>query len=236
MKNTEISQNPTLNKFLASAGVASRRKSVEFIESGKVKVNGKVILEPGYRVTSTDIVFCNNVQVRTIEDFVYYLINKPVKYVTSTSDPQGRDVVVSLVKDNSNILPVGRLDYMTSGVLLLTNDNELIHKLTHPSFNVKKKYQVLLDKRFVDEEGLTKGIQLEDGFIKPDKVDCVGERVVNIEIHSGKNRVVRRIFETLGYKVLTLERINFAGLEKGSLLPGEYRALSKKEVDSLKTE
>ena len=230
-----------LNKYLANAGVCSRREADEFITSGAVKVNGEVVTELGTKVKRSDEVLFNENPV-SIEKKVYILLNKPKDYVTTSDDPQQRKTVMDLVKDAcpERIYPVGRLDRNTTGVLLLTNDGELASKLTHPKFLKKKVYHVFLDKN-VSTEGLQKiadGIELEDGEVHADSIEYADERdhsQVGIEIHSGRNRIVRRIFESLGYRVVKLDRVQFAGLTKKNLRRGDWRFLTEKEVDMLRS-
>ena len=230
-----------LNKYLANAGVCSRREADEFITSGAVKVNGEVVTELGTKVKRSDEVLFNENPV-SIEKKVYILLNKPKDYVTTSDDPQQRKTVMDLVKDAcpERIYPVGRLDRNTTGVLLLTNDGELASKLTHPKFLKKKVYHVFLDKN-VSTEDLQKiadGIELEDGEVHADAIEYADERdhsQVGIEIHSGRNRIVRRIFESLGYRVVKLDRVQFAGLTKKNLRRGDWRFLTEKEVDMLRS-
>ena len=230
-----------LNKYLANAGVCSRREADEFITSGAVKVNGEVVTELGTKVKRSDEVLFNENPV-SIEKKVYILLNKPKDYVTTSDDPQQRKTVMDLVKDvcPERIYPVGRLDRNTTGVLLLTNDGELASKLTHPKFLKKKVYHVFLDKN-VSTEDLQKiadGIELEDGEVHADSIEYADERdhsQVGIEIHSGRNRIVRRIFESLGYRVVKLDRVQFAGLTKKNLRRGDWRFLTEKEVDMLRS-
>ena len=229
-----------LNKFLANAGVCSRREADEFIQAGVVTVNGEVVTELGTKVLRTDEVRFHDQPV-TIEKKVYVLLNKPKDYVTTADDPQQRKTVMDLVKNAcpERIYPVGRLDRNTTGVLLLTNDGDLASKLTHPKYLKKKIYHVFLDKACSahDLEQIATGIQLEDGEIKADDVQYAhptDKKQVGIEIHSGKNRIVRRIFESLGYKVLKLDRVQFAGLTKKNLKRGDWRYLTEEEVDRLR--
>ena len=230
-----------LNKYLANAGVCSRREADEFITSGAVKVNGEVVTELGTKVKRSDEVLFNENPV-SIEKKVYILLNKPKDYVTTSDDPQQRKTVMDLVKDAcpERIYPVGRLDRNTTGVLLLTNDGELASKLTHPKFLKKKVYHVFLDKN-VSTEDLQKiadGIELEDGEVHADSIEYADEHdhsQVGIEIHSGRNRIVRRIFESLGYRVVKLDRVQFAGLTKKNLRRGDWRFLTEKEVDMLRS-
>ncbi len=229
-----------LNKYLANAGVCSRREADEYITNGSVKVNGEVVTELGTKVTRKDSVLFNDQPV-SLERKVYVLLNKPKDTVTTSDDPQGRQTVMDLVRNASQerIYPVGRLDRNTTGVLLLTNDGDLASKLTHPKYVKKKIYHVWLDKD-VEETDLAKiaaGIELEDGPIHADAIAYANEEdknQVGIEIHSGKNRIVRRIFEHLGYRVVKLDRVYFAGLTKKNLPRGRWRHLTQQEVNILK--
>ena len=229
-----------LNKYLANAGVCSRREADEYIQAGNVKVNGEVVTELGTKVTRKDTILFND-QPISLERKIYVLLNKPKDTVTTSDDPQGRQTVMDLVRNASQerIYPVGRLDRNTTGVLLLTNDGDLASKLTHPKFVKKKIYHVWLDKD-VNPEDLAKisaGIELEDGPIHADAIAYANEKDKNqigIEIHSGKNRIVRRIFEFLGYRVTKLDRVYFAGLTKKNLPRGRWRHLTQQEVNMLK--
>ena len=240
----EVNYDPNeplrLNKFLANAGICSRREADEFIQAGVVTVNGEVITELGAKVLRTDEVKFHDQPV-TIEKKVYVLLNKPKDYVTTSDDPQQRKTVMDLVKGAcpERIYPVGRLDRNTTGVLLLTNDGDLASKLTHPKYLKKKIYHVFLDKSCSahDLQQIADGIQLEDGEIKADDVQYAhptDKKQVGIEIHSGKNRIVRRIFESLGYRVQKLDRVQFAGLTKKNLKRGDWRYLTEDEVDRLR--
>lgn len=229
-----------LNKFLANAGICSRREADEFITAGVVSVNGEVVTELGTKIKRSDVVKFHDEPV-SIERKVYVLLNKPKDTVTTSDDPQERRTVMDLVKGacNERIYPVGRLDRNTTGVLLLTNDGDLASKLTHPKFLKKKIYHVHLDKNLTkaDMEQIAAGIQLEDGEIHADAIsyaDEVKKDQVGIEIHSGKNRIVRRIFESLGYKVTKLDRVFFAGLTKKGLRRGDWRYLTEAEVNYLR--
>ncbi len=229
-----------LNKYLANAGVCSRREADEFIQSGKVTVNGIVVKELGTKVKRSDEVKFHEQPV-SIEKKVYILLNKPKDYVTTSDDPQQRKTVMDLVKDAcpERIYPVGRLDRNTTGVLLLTNDGELASKLTHPKFLKKKVYHVFLDKNVAtdDLQKIADGLELEDGEVHADAIEYADERdqsQVGIEIHSGRNRIVRRIFEHLGYRVIKLDRMQFAGLTKKGLRRGDWRFLTEQEVDMLR--
>ena len=239
-ENIDPTEPLRLNKFLANAGVCSRREADEFIQAGLVTVNGEVVTELGTKILRTDEVKFHDAPV-TLEKKVYVLLNKPKDYVTTSDDPQQRKTVMDLVKDvcPERIYPVGRLDRNTTGVLLLTNDGDLASKLTHPKFLKKKVYHVHLDKSLTshDMDQIREGIQLEDGEIKADAIEYADDRdksQVGIEIHSGKNRIVRRIFESLGYRVTKLDRVQFAGLTKKNLRRGDWRFLTEKEVDMLR--
>ena len=240
----EINYDPNeplrLNKFLANAGICSRREADEFIQAGVVTVNGEVVTELGTKILRTDEVKFHDQPVK-IEKKVYVLLNKPKDYVTTSDDPQQRKTVMDLVKNAcpERIYPVGRLDRNTTGVLLLTNDGDLASKLTHPKYLKKKIYHVYLDKNVTahDLQQIAEGIQLEDGEIKADDVQyahATDKKQVGIEIHSGKNRIVRRIFESLGYHVQKLDRVQFAGLTKKNLKRGDWRYLTEEEVDRLR--
>lgn len=239
-EQSEPETSVRLNKFLAHAGVASRREADQLILAGAVVVNGTPVLELGTKVAPTDRVEVNG-KVLTAEEKVYILLNKPRNVVTTTEDPQERLTVLNLVRNaaTERIYPVGRLDRNTTGVLLLTNDGDLASKLVHPSFKKKKIYQVWLDKEVTPEDmqKLADGVELSDGEMHADAISYVDEEdhtQVGIEIHSGKNRVVRRLFEALGYRVLKLDRVYFAGLTKKNLGRGKWRYLTEQEVINLK--
>ena len=239
-ENFDPTEPLRLNKFLANAGVCSRREADEFIQAGVVTVNGEVVTELGTKILRTDEVKFHDTPV-SLEKKVYVLLNKPKDYVTTSDDPQQRKTVMDLVKDvcPERIYPVGRLDRNTTGVLLLTNDGDLASKLTHPKLLKKKVYHVHLDKNLTshDMDQIREGITLEDGEIKADAVEYADQHdksQVGIEIHSGKNRIVRRIFESLGYRVTKLDRVQFAGLTKKNLRRGDWRFLTEKEVDMLR--
>ena len=230
-----------LNKYLADAGICSRREADVLIASGAVKVNGKVVTQLGTKVSLSDKVQYGG-QTLKREKLRYLLLNKPKGFITTSDDPQNRKTVMSLVEKacEERIYPVGRLDRNTTGLLLFTNDGDLAKKLTHPSHNVKKIYHVVLDKNLTKKDMLSiaQGLQLEDGFVRADAIAYVGDgkdkKEVGIELHSGKNRIVRRIFEHLGYKVVKLDRVFFAGLTKKDLPRGKWRFLTPKEVGLLK--
>ena len=230
-----------LNKFMAHCGVCSRRDAVALINTGKVKINGTIATEPGYKVKETDEVVYNGKKLFVTKNLVYILLNKPKDYITTTDDPQGRKTVLELIQKatTERVYPIGRLDRNTSGVLLLTNDGELTQKLTHPSNEIKKLYAVTLDRPLskADFETIVAGVQLEDGLAKVDAfgyTDPKDKTQVGVEIHSGKNRIVRRIFEHLKYDVKGLDRVIFAGLTKKNVDRGKWRFLSEKEVRDLK--
>jgi 23S rRNA pseudouridine2605 synthase len=230
-----------LNKYLAHSGVCSRREADKLITSGQVKVNGMVISELGYKVQASDNIEYGNKTLRR-EQLVYVLLNKPKGFITSLEDPFERKTVMSLVENSvkERIYPVGRLDKNTTGLLLFTNDGEMTKKLTHPSHNIKKIYHVVLDKALTKNHFLeiTEGIELEDGPIKPDAIAYVenteNRKEIGIEIHSGRNRIVRRIFEHFGYKIIKLDRVKLGGLTKKDLARGQWRYLLPAEINMLK--
>ena len=237
---TDPNEPIRLNKFLANAGICSRREADEFIAAGVVSVNGEVVTELGTKIKRTDEVKFHDEPV-SVERKVYVLLNKPKDCVTTSDDPQERKTVMHCVKDacKERIYPVGRLDRNTTGVLLLTNDGDLASKLTHPKFLKKKVYHVYCDKNVTkaDLDQIAAGITLEDGEIHADVISYASEtdkKQVGIEIHSGKNRIVRRIFESLGYKVVKLDRVYFAGLTKKGLKRGDWRFLTEMEVNMLR--
>ena len=228
-----------INKYIAHAGVASRRKAEELIKQGLVTVNGQVVRELATTIKSGDKVEVEGQPIYN-EEKVYYLLNKPRGVISSVTDDKGRKTVVDLLPNvKERIYPVGRLDRNTTGVLLLTNDGDLASKLTHPKFLKKKVYHVFLDKPVTanDLQKISDGIELEDGEIKADAIEYASPddlTQVGIEIHSGKNRIVRRIFESLGYRVVKLDRVQFAGLTKKNVRRGDWRFLTEKEVDMLR--
>jgi len=228
-----------LNKFIAHCGVCSRRDAAEWVKLGKVKVNNETITEPGHKLSAKDEVRVNGKKIFLAKNLVYILLNKPKDYITTTDDPQKRKTVLDLIKVKERIYPVGRLDRNTSGVLLLTNDGELSQKLTHPSHEVKKVYHVTLNRDLdkKDFDRVLKGVDLEDGPASVDVLayaDVKDKTQLGVEIHSGRNRIVRRIFEHLGYDVKNLDRVMFAGLTKKNVERGKWRFLSEKEVRDLK--
>ncbi len=240
-KGKALSEEMPLNKYLAHCGVASRRDAVALITQRKVLVNKKIIEQPAYKVSNNDVVEYNGKKLFVTKNLVYILLNKPKDYITTTDDPQNRKTVLQLTKNatDQRIYPIGRLDRNTSGVLLLTNDGELTQQLTHPSFNVKKVYEVKLNKPLAknDFEKILKGIRLEDGEIFADALayaDAKDKTIIGIELHSGRNRIVRRMFEHLGYDVKGLDRVMYGNLTKKNVERGKWRYLSEKEIRLLK--
>lgn len=230
-----------LNKYISHSGICARREAALLVKDGQVTVNGKVITEPGFKVLPKDDVRVNGKKANIVIHLVYILLNKPKDYLTTSSDPEGRKTVLELIKSatKERVFPIGRLDRNTTGVLLLTNDGELTQKLSHPSSEVKKVYEVKLDKPLLkkDFDEVALGLTLDDGFIKPDAIayaDTKDKSVIGIEIHSGRNRIVRRIFEHIGYDVRNLDRVMFANLTKKNVDRGKWRYLSEKEVRALK--
>jgi len=230
-----------LNKYIAHGGISGRREAAILVKEGKVKVNGDIVYEPGYKVSENDKVEVKDKQVFLQKNLVYILVNKPKDYITTAKDPEGRKTIFDIVKNvtKERIFPVGRLDRNTTGVLLMTNDGELAQKLTHPSFEIKKLYEVRLDKPLTknDFETIINGLTLEDGFVRADALayaDAKDKSIIGVEIHSGRNRIVRRIFEHLGYKVKNLDRVMFANLTKKNVDRGKWRFLNDKEVRLLK--
>jgi 23S rRNA pseudouridine2605 synthase len=229
-----------LNKYLSNAGVCSRREADVLIQTGVITVNGKIVTELGFKIAPTDVIQCNGETINA-EKKRYVLLNKPKGFITTMDDPQGRKTVMTLVRNacRERIYPVGRLDRETTGLLLFTNDGDLAKKLTHPRYQARKIYHVELNKpvKAEDLEKLLRGVDLEDGKSKADKASYVeggNSREVGIEIHSGKNRIVRRMFESLGYTVVKLDRVVFAGLTKKDLPRGMFRHLSEDEVSFLR--
>lgn len=238
-ENYDPNQPVRLNKYLANAGICSRRDADKYIQAGVVSVNGVIVTELGTKVLRSDVIHFHDDAIK-MEKKVYILLNKPKGYVTTSEDPQNRKTVMDLVKGAcpERIYPVGRLDRNTTGVLLLTNDGEMASKLTHPKFLKKKIYHVTTDQNVTAAHirEIAEGIELEDGEIKADAIEYVGDdkKQIGIEIHSGKNRIVRRIFEHLGYHVTKLDRVYFAGLTKKNVKRGDWRFLTEKEVIMLK--
>lgn len=230
-----------LNKFIAHGGICSRREAADIIRKGSVKVNGVVQTEPGTKVSIKDIILYEDKRITPVKKLVYYLLNKPKNMITTTEDPEGRHTVMDLFKEAAepNVFPVGRLDRNTTGLLLLTNDGDLAQKLTHPKYKIKKIYQVTLDKVLTKEHFLEilAGLTLEDGKVFVDElayINAKNKKEIGVEIHVGKNRIVRRIFESLGYQVKGLDRVFYAGLTKKNLQRGHWRELTQKEIIFLK--
>ncbi|MEO8821848.1 MAG: pseudouridine synthase, partial [Ginsengibacter sp.] len=239
-KNSSNLEMP-LNKFLAHCGVTSRRDAVALIIGGKVSVNKNIITQPAFKVNEKDDVFYNGKKLFITKNLVYILLNKPKDYITTTDDPQNRKTVLQLTKNatDQRIYPVGRLDRNTSGVLLLTNDGDLTQTLTHPSFNIKKVYEVKLDKPLTKAnfEKILSGVKLDDGEIFADALayaDAKDKSIIGIELHSGRNRIVRRIFEHFGYEIKGLDRVMYATLTKKNVERGKWRYLGEKEIRLLK--
>ena len=240
-EDAQSSEAMPLNKFVAHAGVCGRREAAEMVKQGKVTVNGDIVYEPGFKVSAADKVKVNGKVLFLQHNLVYILLNKPKDYITTAKDPEGRKTVLDLIKNatQERVYSVGRLDRNTTGVLLLTNDGELAQKLTHPSYEVKKVYEAKLDKPLTkkDFDAILEGVTLEDGFVAADTLayaDSKDKSIIGIEIHSGRNRIVRRIFEHLGYDVKGLDRVMFANLTKKNVDRGKFRMLSEKEVRLLK--
>ncbi len=240
-KPVKVDLSIRLNKYLANSGICSRREADKYIEGGLVKINGEVVTTLGTKVMPGDTVHYGDERVNP-EKPVYLLLNKPKDFITTMDDPQGRKTVAGLVATacKERVFPVGRLDRNTTGLLLMTNDGDLAKKLTHPKHAVKKIYHVQLDKNVsgTDLQRLVKGVHLDDGEVNADKAVFVGDGAdrsqVGVELHSGKNRVIRRMFESLGYQVKKLDRVYFAGLTKKNLPRSKYRFLTNKEVNMLK--
>lgn len=236
----EIKDVVRLNRFIANSGVCSRREADTLIQAGVVTVNGEVVTELGTKVNIHDDDIRFNGERLKGEEKVYLIMNKPKGYVTTASDPHAEKTVIDLLKGcSSRVYPVGRLDKNTTGVLLLTNDGEIAERLTHPSYDKKKIYQVSLDRALSEEDyhKILEGVSLTDGDVKADElefIDANDKRKIGIEIHSGKNRIVRRIFDSLGYNVKALDRVYFAGLTKKGLKKGEWRYLTEGEINILK--
>lgn len=239
--NAPLPGQMPLNKFIAHSGICSRRDAADLVKNGEVKVNQQVITEPGFKVTEADLVTVKGKKIRPTQDLVYILLNKPKDYITTLDDPQGRKTILDLIRRATpeRVYPVGRLDRNTSGVLLITNDGELAQTLSHPKNLVKKIYEVRLDKPLTKAhfEQMVMGFELEDGFIAPDVLgyaDPKDKSVIGIEIHSGRNRIVRRMFEHLGYDVVNLDRVMYAGLTKKNVTRGKWRFLTEKEIRILR--
>lgn len=228
-----------LNKFVAHCGITSRREAAELVKEGKIKVNGEVMLQPGYKVQPDDKVEYEGKIISSRKNLVYILLNKPKNYITTTDDPKERRTVMDLVADagGERVYPVGRLDRNTTGLLLLTNDGDLAQKLSHPKYNIRKLYQVTLDKALSKPhfDKIIEGLTLDDGPVKVDTIAYLDKKnEIGLEIHSGRNRIVRRIFEHLGYTVEKLDRVMYAGLTKKNIPRGKWRFLNEQEVINLK--
>lgn len=240
-KQEALPETMRLNRYLAHAGVAARRKADELIEQGLVTVNGEVVKEMGFRVKPDDVVTFKGKKITPVKNYVYILLNKPKDYITTTSDELERKTVMELIQNatKERVYPVGRLDRNTTGLLLLTNDGELMERLTHPKYEARKMYEVELDRPLTEDnmKRIAEGIELEDGMAKVDEIEYAhfsDKRIIGVQLHSGKNRVVRRIFEAMHYDVKKLDRVMYAGLTKKDLPRGKWRLLTEKEVILLK--
>ncbi len=236
-----VTGNMPLNKFIAHAGISGRREAAEIVKKGLVKVNGELVTEPGHKVSAKDDIKVNGKKIFLAKNLVYILLNKPKDYITTTDDPQNRKTVLDLIQraTKERVYPVGRLDRNTSGLLLLTNDGDLAQKLSHPSNEIRKVYHVTLNRPLEkkDFDQILKGVILEDGPASVDVLayaDIKDKTQIGVDIHSGRNRIVRRIFEHLGYDVKNLDRVIFAGLTKKNIERGKWRFLAEKEVRDLK--
>ncbi len=229
-----------LNKYVSHCGIGSRRKAIELIKNGQITVNDQKFVHPAYEVQKKDVVKYKGTVIKPVTKKIYILMNKPKNVITSLNDESGRRTVLDILqgKINERIFPVGRLDYKTTGLLLLTNDGDLAKKLSHPSYKVPKIYELLLDKPLNDKHlnAIEKGITLEDGEVKVNWIRTLDDEktIVNLELHIGKNRIVRRIFEHFEYKIIKLDRIYYAGLTKKGLKRGWFRPLTEKEIIMLK--
>lgn len=239
-ESTVIKDDPIrLNRFIAKSGICSRREADKLIANGKIRVNSKVITEMGYKVMRHDNITYGKTKLDP-QDYVYVLLNKPKDFITTMNDPQRRRTVMDLVKlpGDQRIYPVGRLDRNTTGLLLLTNDGDLTKKLTHPSHKVAKVYHIVLNKPLLNTDliRIRSGLELEDGIAQIDKIEVIsiGRKEIGLEIHIGKNRIVRRIFEQLGYEIVKLDRVYYAGLTKKDIPRGKWRFLAEREEIRLK--
>lgn len=230
-----------LNKYIAHCGICSRRDAIDLIKKGKIKVNGLVEVNPAEKVNTNDWVIYEDKRLFPQRNLVYFLLNKPKNYICTTEDPEERNTVLDFFKhiEDARLYPIGRLDRNTTGLIIITNDGELAQKLSHPKYNIKKVYQVGLDKALnkTDFETIIKGITLEDGKATVDEIAYINpkdKKEIGLQIHSGKNRIVRRIFEHLGYVVKSLDRVVYAGLTKKNIPRGTYRELTKNEIIFLK--
>ena len=237
-KPTEQEQSIRLNKFIADAGVASRRKADEMIADGRVKVDGKTVTELGTKIIKANLVTVDGDPITHVQHFKYIIINKPKDTITSSKDEFGRKTVIELVRSRARLFTVGRLDRNTTGALLITNDGDLAHRLTHPAYQIERTYKVGLDKemKLEDIKKLAHGVELEDGIAEPVELAVMPDdrSVAYITLREGRNREVRRMFETLGYEVRKLDRKSFAGITVSGLARGEYRHLTRSEIIALK--
>jgi 23S rRNA pseudouridine2605 synthase len=240
-REEKVETSPRLNKYVANAGICSRRAADKLIADGEVTVNNQVVNQPGYHVQPTDKVMYQGREITPVEQKIYILLNKPRDIITTLSDEKGRKSIHDILKGkvSTHVFPVGRLDRDTTGLLLITNDGELTKRLSHPSYEVKKIYHATLDKPMKEEDlhKIRSGIQLEDGFIKVDGISFVKNAPpteLGITLHSGRNRIIRRIFEYVGYDVVKLDRVYYAGLTKKDLPRGRMRDLTREEVIRLK--
>ncbi len=240
-KEETIKETMPVNKYIAHSGICSRRDAIDFVKLGKVSINDKPVTDPGTKVQPGDFVKVDGKKITPSRNNVYILLNKPKDFITTSEDPQGRRTVLDLIKHatTERVYPVGRLDRNTSGVLLLTNDGDLAQKLSHPKHEVKKVYEVRLDRNLTktDFDKIAEGLTLEDGFVAPDAIayaDATDKSIIGIEIHSGRNRIVRRMFEHLKYDVKALDRVMYAGLTKKNVQRGKWRFLNDKELRILK--
>lgn len=240
-KDVPLSESMPLNKYIAHSGVCSRRDAIVLVKDEKVMVNDVLVTDPGTKVAPGDVVKVAGKKITPSRNNVYILLNKPKDFITTSEDPQGRRTVLDLIKHatTERVYPIGRLDRNTSGVLLLTNDGDLAQKLSHPKHEVKKVYEVRLDRNLTkgDFDKLAAGVTLEDGFVAPDAIayaDSKDKSIIGIEIHSGRNRIVRRMFEHLKYDVKALDRVMYAGLTKKNVQRGKWRFLNEKELRLLK--
>lgn len=240
-ENISDGESIRLNKYIANAGICSRREADKLISSGAVSINGKVVTQLGTKVSKDDTVQFGGETLHK-EKMIYVLLNKPKDYITTTDDPEGRKTVMALVSNacRERLYPVGRLDRATTGLLLLTNDGEMAKKLMHPRHGVKKIYHIELDQNLskTDMEKIYSGIELDDGIAQVDEIaydgDSGDKKSIGLELHSGKNRIVRRIFESMGYRVVKLDRVYYAGLTKKDLPRGRWRFLTQMEINMLK--
>lgn len=226
-----------LNKFISQSGLCSRRNAEILIKSGKIKVNSNTITDSYYKVKENDTVTYKD-EILKLKEKIYILLNKPKGFISTVRNEKGRKIIMDIIKPfiKERLFPIGRLDKDTTGLIILTNDGNLAQKLTHPSYEIKKKYIVTLNKKLIEKDykRITKGLMLEDGFIKPDNLEYQDKKnILKIILHSGKKRIIKRIFDHVGYKVKTLDRIKYAGLHKKNLKKGQWRFLAKKEMKNI---